>query len=184
MKKLKAVILAAFLTAVAFPFIPMTYTLEVGDFPPEDTYTSKYNRFILNLADSNDTVLINIDSMGGRVLPALKLMNTIARCEARTISNNTNLAVSAGAFVAMTTDAMMASEHSSYLFHKPYYVNEKGERVTVADDQLLASSLQRLMETRVFQYFTEKERQAYSEGKDVIINGPELIKRIRNGTAN
>ena len=174
MRKLK-LLLGSLLLVLAFKLTPITYNLEVTDL---DRHVWKHDLLVFvldNVADSNDTVVINIDSHGGVVLSTLDIVNSILKTEATTISNIKTGAFSGGAVIAMSTDYVTGEYYSSILFHKARYYSMSG-RATIVDNLIV----DKFIAEKVYPILTDKEIESFELGEDVELTTEDLVNRIKN----
>lgn len=177
MKKLLLSLLLLVSLGYGYQYIPMNYTLYIGDLNKETLWSTRYNVFILkHVADKNDTVKLDIYSHGGYVSHTMRIINAVLETEAKTLCVNTGVALSGGALIALSCDNIEAAPLSVYLFHRPYY-ELKGIKI-LADENTYAYKLTQLyMELNVFPRFTDQEIIDYNKGKDVTILSNEFLKR-------
>jgi ATP-dependent protease ClpP protease subunit len=179
MKK-KIFALAIIIFIGSFKFIPITYTLNQDDLMDPEGKQVKFNIAVLEFADSNDTVIINVNSNGGYMHIAVPLINAILLTDAHTKSYNKGRAYSAGALIAVATDEISTAPLSAYMFHRPYYDSPfRGQRALVPLDEIEIRVVHKYMNTFVFPLMTEEEFQGYMNGADIAIEGSELLDRIR-----
>lgn len=169
---------AAALAAYTFTWIPMTYNLSVPDYDEKHTFQHKFNTVMLNLADSNDTVVLHINSRGGFLYLALPVVNAILTSDALVISRNEGVALSAGALTAMAADKIESVPLSTYLFHRAYYI-EDDKKHLLPVNSVYGKPMREFFIQYILKYLTNKELVSYLKGDDVIISGKELKKRMK-----
>ena len=162
---------------VQFRLAPQTYTVGVlAEIDENSTYNALYIQFILAFADSNDMVIIRVDTPGGLVSQAEDIIHAMNTSDATTISINAGRAASGGALIAVSADIMIAEAGTYYMFHRPYYKSKgiyKMSSITSRGYQFTDT----VMQTKAFKYMTEGEREDYILGKDVYILGIDLEGR-------
>lgn len=163
---------------IGFKLMPITYGVNIGDLDRSNTVYNIYYKSVVflldNIADSNDTVVLNIDSHGGVVLTGLDLINSTLNTDAYTIAHIKTGAFSGGAFLALAADEITAEKYSSILFHRARYYNMMGKPVII--DDLVVD---KYAEDKLYQYLTTEEIQFYEDGGDLIIYGPDFAERFQ-----
>jgi len=164
---------------LGYQAIPVTYTLEVKDINL-DYYHNKYkiHKFILDYADSNDTVRVKIASNGGFAELGVIIANAALQSEAKVITKVELNAYSAGAIILMAGKEIEAAPISAVLFHKPFYIL-MGQKVSMSPEDPFSIIADTIMRNYVNKYLTLEEIAKYEAGGDVTISGPELIERIK-----
>jgi len=162
--------------------LPISYDIKIeGVMDESQEKTLLWNRFILRLADSNDTVYIHINSPGGLLFQGIEIINEIKDSSAHTVSVNEGMAASAAALIAISCDEITSKEFTFYLFHRPFFITGNGGKVLLPSDHPGEMIATIIMKEKMFLIFTTEEFQTYVSGGDVIILGSDLIKRINNG---
>lgn len=187
MKRLikKVIIIQLVLLGVilALKAMPMTYTLNLTN-AVEGPESYKFERYILNtLADSNDTVVINILSPGGSAIGGILLINDILNSKAHIVSYNETAAYSAAAVIAIAADEVKAAPYSTYLFHRARMVifSPKGIETRLLDaDNPVEIMFTEFANDRIFPLLTDEEIIRYKAGEDVTLTGTQLLARIAN----
>lgn len=177
--KYLAVLLAGLIVLLLiYIALPITYTLKVNDI--NDFYVGVNKPMImlvLKLADSNDTVHLDIASNGGYAIEGFKLVNAIFAAKATVVTDVNLQAFSAGAIIAMAGDRLEVAPASVFLFHMPFYMNGDVKSVVTASDPMYTLNEQ-FMTNYVYKYFTPEEKALYQTGADVIISGVDMYKRV------
>lgn len=180
LKSISCLILYVILGSMAFPYIPMTYVININH---SIRTPMEYNKSILRFADENDTVIIRVNSNGGYVHYGNGLVNSMLRSRAKTISINEGMAASMAGIIALAADDIRSEPMAQYLFHAPRYINPDGSHEIVGKDTIDYELFDRTMKAFVDRYLTEDERKRLRAGEDVSVIGPDLIKRIRDGNS-
>lgn len=172
----KLTILAAILVAT-FKALPITYRFNVFDFPRTNHTLSVYYKFMeftLDvIADSNDTVILRIDSHGGAVLSAMSLAHSVQNTDAHTHAHIVSGAISGGSVVATSADVITADRYTTILFHKARIFSMFGPPEIVDN-----YAVDTFLEERVQPYLTEQEYEDLIIGLDIEIPGPEFAARF------
>lgn len=158
--------------------IEVTYTIVVKEFDEKNRLDFIIYNLVLDIADSNDTVEVFIDSYGGRTDYATNLIHHVRESYATVHTITDHKALSAGAILLMTGDKITATPDAIILFHRPYMGVGYGMKLMAPDSRDL-NTINDLMLNRVFPIFTPEERQAYIDGKCIVLRGSELIKRLK-----
>lgn len=168
-----------FFAALIFGFraIPITYTVPIENFSTARDYTKVIlASTVLALADSNDTVYINVNSFGGYVTLGFRLVNRILESDAKTIGHNRGMALSMGALVVATCDEVKSSPHALFMFHRMGVQIGPIRRLTPLDDPMNVMAMKHF-HVHVTPYLTKKELDRYMKGENVWIQGEEFAKR-------
>lgn len=166
------------LLVVLFFQLPVTYKVNIHDLDRNDFVKMMYYKYVevvLDMADSDDTIILNIDSHGGAVSTGMAMVNKILTTKAHTIANIESAAYSAGAVIATACDEIRATKYSEILFHKARTYDMLGKATIV--DLPMADNF---AEDVYLNYLTETERKSYYAGEDVTIDGREFAKRFNS----
>ena len=177
-------IVALILIVVVYILLPITYTLQIGDINTDYVNNQKPTIIaVLQLADFNDTVELDINSRGGYADEAFLLVNEMKNSSATVVTHVTYRAFSAGAIIAMGGDRIKANESSSFLFHMPFYLAgnpfEPSKVLVTKDDPMYTVNIN-FMQRYVFPCLTQDELDLYlnDKGDAVIIDGKNMLERI------
>lgn len=177
-------IAALILIVVVYILLPITYTLQIGDINTDYVNNQKPTIIaVLQLADFNDTVELDINSRGGYADEAFLLVNEMKNSSATVVTHVTYRAFSAGAIIAMGGDRIKANESSSFLFHMPFYLAgnpfEPSKVLVTKDDPMYTVNIN-FMQRYVFPCLTQDELDLYlnDKGDAVIIDGKNMLERI------
>lgn len=207
-KLLKRVITLSIIVGavIGFRAIPMTYhvTLDTGIDIPKYLDTSQIRDWtdsplwaihnaiewatnqplniqrILMISDSNDTVIIHLNSPGGRVDVTFDVVRAMNNSESHIISRNEMMAASGAGIISFAADEIQASENSVYLFHRARYYTPFGGVVLAPNDSAGGLLVNEFLEREAFPYLTESEVRRYYNGEDVWIHGQTIIRRMNN----
>lgn len=177
-------IAALILIVVVYILLPITYTLQIGDINTDYVNNQKPTIIaVLQLADFNDTVELDINSRGGYADEAFLLVNEMKNSSATVVTHVTYRAFSAGAIIAMGGDRIKANESSSFLFHMPFYLAGNPfapSKVLVTKDDPMYTVNINFMQRYVFPCLTQDELDLYlnDKGDAVIIDGKNMLERI------
>ena len=178
-----SLILAGFLYFI-FPLIPMKYSLDIeGVIRPTQNF--ELVKFILvNVADDNDVVTLNVNSPGGEVYYGMTIINAIENSKAHTISVNKGMAFSMGSLIAFSTDEIRSDKYAVYLFHRPFRLSFtrlfSGGKIFSPKTDPAYILTHELLAEKVFPYLTEKEISNYLNKVDVNISATDLLSRKKN----
>ena len=165
---------------IGFMLIPIKYTVYIEDIKKTHNWLAKA---VLYIADSNDTVKLNIFSGGGSAHEGLKIVGLIENSPAHIISNNIGIAGSAAALIAMAADEQIGNPSAIYMFHRPYYIKMMGFniiKVLVPVKSTFYIAIDTIMENHIKKYLTAQELSTYSTGADVTITYKDLKERMRS----
>lgn len=178
-----SVMFLSLLTYAHFQSSPVTITLPVMQFDTKSAgYYAGVTLLLRHLVDHDDTVIFNIKSPGGMVKIGLPLVNAILETEAHTVCVNKLEAASMAGLVSMACDELQASTISYFLFHRPYRVVLTPAGLQKQHPPLshpVNRVMQHFLDTHVFPYLTDEEILRYYQKYDIIITGPEFMKRVK-----
>lgn len=155
------------------------YKLYIGnlDMKHNDYYNQAISK-LNNLLTEEDTLLLYINSSGGRLSIALKLANLIDRHPGKTIAYIDTKAASGGALIALLADEIRISKYCMVLVHWPFYRGSDGEKILISPkDPFFMISL-KLFNDSVVKIMTKSEINAMLNGKDVVYTCQEVKKRF------
>lgn len=171
MKSLLTKLAIVVVLVVGFKAAPITYGFNISELDRGNTlYTLYYKALVFtldNVADSNDTVVLHIDSHGGNVLSSFDIINSLLTTDAHTISHIKSGAFSGGAVIAVACDEMIAERYSSILFHKAR-IGGFFQEIQVVEDLRVDA----FFTDHVAPYLSEEQIALYEEGGDIEIDGP------------
>jgi ATP-dependent protease ClpP protease subunit len=116
------------------------------------------------------TVMVKINSPGGRVVQGWDMIDAIIECCADTM--NTGIAYSMGGICLIAGKHRTAYEHSSAMIHAPH--NKQGR--VLASTEAIKNSFRALLSSRT--KFTKAEiDDMVDSGKDYFFNAKEMLKK-------
>lgn len=167
------------LVVLSLRVLPVTYAFNIYEFPRNNTVFTLYYKlaeFTLWFADSNDTVILRIDSHGGSALSGLSMAAAVRNSEATTIAHIVSGAYSAGAVVAISADKITSEEYTTILFHKARVCRTFGGCKVV--DHL---PVDKFLSVVVKPYLTPLEFAVMMKGYDIEIFSDTFIARFEAG---
>ena len=164
-----------------YPSIPMTYNFELNGLDEDNYWRYQIMMDVMEFADSNDTIVIDIKSPGGYVVQLIEIANAMHATKAKTVTVNKVAAYSAAAIVSLLADEIRNDRYTEYLFHRPrYYDAWTGEVILAEEGESTVAMFEELMRERIYKYLTLEEQQRYWDGEDVIILGSEMQRRVES----
>ncbi len=77
----------------------------------------------------HDEINCHINSEGGSMMHGLSVVSAIMDATAKVTTVNDGVCASMAAVILMAGDVVKAKDYSKLMFHSPYYVDEKGEKI-------------------------------------------------------
>lgn len=168
-----------------FVALKMTYRISVVgpiEYNIETRLHYVYMETILRvLADSNDTVVITVDTPGGVYLLGFDLIHAIEFSPAKTISWTPRVAASMGAHIAFATDETHFTPTTKFLWHRPFQV-VNGQVVR----DIVLPGLNSIFEyadyyayRTGFKYLTVEQQLRYTNNEDVWVTGADITREAQ-----
>ncbi len=140
---------------------------------------SDYNEFCHTLANatSEDHFIIDINTPGGILDSAFKVIHAIQNTKAKTTAKLTGTVASAGTIIALACDEMEVSDHLRFMIHN-YSGGAAGKGHEIKDqidfsDKNLKATFNKLYDG----FLSKKEIKQVIAGKDMWFNSEEVRKR-------
>ncbi len=134
----------------------------------------------LHNASSSDTYYIDINTPGGILDSAFKVVDAIKNTKAKTIARLTGTVASAGTVIALSCDDLIISDHLRFMIHN-YSGGAAGKGHEIKDqidfsDKNLKETFNKLYKG----FLSKKEIKQVIAGKDMWFNSEEVEKRWKN----
>lgn len=157
--------------------VSRTYVIRMSRLITEaDDFEEEFR--VLACAGPNDIVKIIINSDGGNLATALLLCKAIRECEAHTVAYIGMFCASAATLIALACAEWEIDENSSFMIHTATYgVYGKAQEVSV-QARHMDKMVKRLMFNSYTGFLSQEEIQGVIEGKDMWLEGEELVIRL------
>lgn len=136
---------------------------------------------ILHNASENDFVYIHIDSIGGQVGSAVKLINAIRLCNAQVVGVLENRAYSAGSLILLACPAILVKPYSTFMAHTVSAATGGEVAKMVEYASFLKAETDRLIADIYRGFLTEEEIVSVQRGyKEIWLKDFEVLQRLES----
>lgn len=140
----------------------------------------EYNELchLLRNANSKETIRLHINTPGGRLDSATMIIDAIAASEAYIIGVLSGSVASAGTMIALACDELECSSYLEFMIH--YFsggTGGKGNEIK-AHSNFIDKHMPMVFKKMYAGFLTDKEIEDMIEGKDVWLNGDEVLARF------
>ena len=139
----------------------------------------EYNElcYLLDTAEEIDTVILHINTGGGHIDSAFKIIASIKRSKAIVIARLTGTVASAGTIISLSCQDLEIEDHTHFMIHN-YSTGTAGKGHEVMDyinfnDRTLKSTFRHIYKD----FLTEDEIKEVLRGKDMWIDAVEVRQR-------
>jgi ATP-dependent Clp protease protease subunit len=134
---------------------------------------------VLETASENDFIYIHIDSIGGSVGTAVKMINAIRQSNAQVLGVLENRAYSAGSLILLACPSILVKPYSTLMAHS-VSAGTGGEMAKMWDyAQFLKTETDRLIEDIYGGFLTKDEINSVKLGhKEIWLRDHEVIQRL------
>ena len=131
----------------------------------------------LDTADNNDNVLLHLNTGGGYIDSAFKIIASIKRSRAKVTARLTGTVASAGTIIALSCDELEVEDFTSFMIHN-YSGGAGGKGHEIIDyvnfsDKNITETFKKLYSG----FLTPRELTAVIKGKDMWMGTAEVQKR-------
>lgn len=157
--------------------VSRTYVIRMSRLITEaDDFEEEFQ--VLACAGPSDIVKIIINSDGGNLATSLLLCKAIRECEAHTVAYIGMFCASAATLIALACTEWEIDENSSFMVHTATYgVYGKAQEVSV-QARHMDKMVKRLMFSSYTGFLSQEEIQGVIDGKDIWLEGEELLLRL------
>ena len=138
-----------------------------------------YNKlcYLLNTAKEGDTIYIELNTPGGHIDSAFKILHSLKKTKARTVAIITGTVASAGTIIALSCDEVEVGDYTQFMIHN-YSTGTQGKGHEVMDYvQFTDKNLKATFKKIYSGFLTDKEMNAVIKGKDMWLNDEEVKER-------
>lgn len=153
-----------------------TYNCYISDDIAEP---SGYNEFcyLLESAAANETIVLHLNTNGGYIDSAFKIVASIKRSKAKIVARLTGTVASAGTIIALSCDDIEVEDYTSFMIHN-YSGGTQGKGHEIVDyinfsDKTLKSTFKEIYSG----FLTDKELTEIIKGKDMWLDADETRAR-------
>lgn len=129
-------------------------------------------------ASPNDVIKIHINCYGGDLFTAIQFNRVIQECPATIVASVEGACMSAATIIFMASNSFEVSDHSMFMFHN--YSSILGGKGGEMYDRLLHERAwsEKMLNDFYKDFLTVKEINSILEGKDIWMDGDEVVKRL------
>jgi ATP-dependent protease ClpP protease subunit len=138
-----------------------------------------YNKLCheLEIAEPDETVVLHLNTGGGYIDSAFKVIASIKRCKAVVVARLTGTVASAGTIIALSCDELEVEDFTSFMVHN-YSGGAGGKGHEIIDyvnfsDKNITTTFKKLYSG----FLTTRELNAVIKGKDMWMGTEEVQKR-------
>lgn len=136
--------------------------------------------YLLTIATATDTVILHINSGGGHINSAFKILASLQRTKAKTIARLTGTVASAGTIIALRCKALEVEDFTHFMVHN-YSTGTQGKGHEVLDYiSFNDRDLQKTFREIYKGFLSEKEMLEVLRGKDMWLGAEDVRKRWAN----
>lgn len=140
----------------------------------------EYNELchLLRNATSKETIRLHINTPGGRLDSATMIIDAIAASDAYVIGVLSGNVASAGTMIALACDELECSSYLEFMIH--YFsggTGGKGNEIK-AHSNFIDKHMPMIFKKMYAGFLTNKEIEDMIEGKDIWLNGDEVLERF------
>lgn len=140
----------------------------------------EYNELchLLRNANSKETIRLHINTPGGRLDSATMIIDAIAASDAYIIGVLSGTVASAGTMIALACDELECSSYLEFMIH--YFsggTGGKGNEIK-AHSNFIDKHMPMVFKKMYAGFLTDEEIAGMIEGKDIWLNGDEVLARF------
>lgn len=145
------------------------------------TKPSYYRKLLvmLNMADETDTFVFRISTPGGNADSVLSICNAIQATDATTVAVIEAEASSAGSFIPMVCDTVIALPHSYMMCHPAFYGNAGDMKTMKRYTEFYNNRLHAMLSDIYEGFLTPEEiNDMVDNSQDLLFTADEIISRL------
>lgn len=138
-----------------------------------------YNQLchLLNVATEDMTIVLDINTPGGQIDSATKILHSLAKTKAHTKAVITGTVASAGTIIALSCKEMEIAKYTQFMIHN-YSTGTQGKGHEVMayiqfNDKNLKATFQEIYKG----FLTDEEMDSVIKGEDMWLNDMEVLER-------
>lgn len=163
--------------------VPVTYDSALGLYncyvtgDIVDPYAYNEVCYVLEQAAKGETVYLHINTYGGHIDSAFKIIASIKRSYANVVARCTGTVASAGTIIALSCDDMEVEDFTSFMIHN-YSTGTQGKGHEIVDYINFTDKDLKKTFTQIYSGFlTQKEINEVIKGKDMWLSAEDTRKR-------
>lgn len=163
--------------------VPITYDSALGLYncyvtgDIVDPYAYNEVCYVLEQAAEGETVYLHINTYGGHIDSAFKILSSIKRSKAKVIARCTGTVASAGTIIALSCHDMEVEDFTSFMIHN-YSTGTQGKGHEIVDYINFTDKDLKKTFTQIYQGFlTTREINEIIKGKDMWLSAEDTRKR-------
>jgi len=133
--------------------------------------------FLLDTLTDSHYVDLHINTPGGSIDSAFKIVDAIRRCSARTTARLTGTVASAGTIIALSCNDMVVADHTHFMIHN-YSTGAQGKGHELMEYiNFNDRTLQKTFKDIYKGFLTDEEIESVIRGKDLWLDSDEVKAR-------
>ena len=133
---------------------------------------------VLDSAGSNDTVVIHINSVGGRLDIALQLRNAISTSDANVVASLEGHCCSAATVIALSCKTINVTPYCQFMIHTYSHVLFGKENETKSQKEFVDRFWDKVIDEVYSGFLTDEEIASVRAGTDIWLTSEEIIPRL------
>lgn len=144
----------------------------------EEPYNYDELCHVLEAAEADNTVYLHVNTCGGHIDSAFKIVASIKRSQAKVIARITGTVASAGTIISLKCDEVEVEDYTHFMIHN-YSTGTQGKGHEVLEyinfnDKDLKNTFKDIYRG----FLTDREITAVINGKDMWLNAEEVRNRL------
>lgn len=138
-----------------------------------------YNQLchLLNVATEEMTIILDINTPGGSIDSAVKILHSLSKTKAHTKAIITGTVASAGTIIALSCDELEIAKYTQFMIHN-YSTGTQGKgHEVMAYIQFTDKNLKSTFKEIYKDFLTEEEMDSVIKGEDLWLNSEEVQER-------
>lgn len=133
---------------------------------------------VLDNAGPNDTVIIHINSVGGRLDIALQIRNSIVNSEATVIASLDGSCYSAATIIALSCKSINVTPSCLFMIHTYSHLLYGKENETKSQKEASDRLWQKVVDEVYSGFLTDEEISSVRAGTDIWLTSDEMVPRL------
>lgn len=133
---------------------------------------------VLDSAGPNDTVIIHINSVGGRLDIALQIRNSIVNSEATVVASLDGNCYSAATIIALSCKSINVTHSCLFMIHTYSHVLYGKENETKSQKEASDRLWQKVVDEVYSGFLTDEEISSVRAGTDIWLTSDDMVPRL------
>mgnify|MGYP000453247543 CR=1 FL=1 len=143
----------------------------------EEPYNYNELCSVLEAADKDETVILHINTGGGYIDSAFKIISSIKRSKAKVVARLTGTVASAGTIISLSCDDLEVEDFTHFMIHN-YSTGTRGKGHEVMDYINFNDKALKKTFTHIYSGFLKpNEVKAVIDGRDMWLDADDVRKR-------